>query len=251
MTVIITMAGRGQRFRDRGFAVPKYEIVTRGKSLFEWSMMSLQAFLPVAENVIYLTREEDKAAPFLARASADLGIARHAVIELDAVTDGQARTAALAAPAVVDPGAPMLVYNIDTHVRPGAMRPDQARGDGWIPCFPGLGEGWSFARVDGQNRVMEMREKKRISNHATVGLYWFSSFSLYQELFESFYADSKNEERGEKYIAPMYNQLIGQGREVFIDALPLDAIIPLGTPDEVAAFEAASTSETGGKGDHG
>ena len=41
MTVIITMAGLGSRFRKAGYNCPKYMIEAKGKTLFDWSMDSL------------------------------------------------------------------------------------------------------------------------------------------------------------------------------------------------------------------
>ena len=44
LTVLITMAGLGSRFRKVGYTVPKYQIEAHGKTLFEWSMESLKGF---------------------------------------------------------------------------------------------------------------------------------------------------------------------------------------------------------------
>lgn len=44
MTVVITMAGLGSRFRKAGYKVPKYQIEAHGRTLFDWSMESLKGF---------------------------------------------------------------------------------------------------------------------------------------------------------------------------------------------------------------
>ena len=44
MTIVITMAGLGSRFKKAGYTVPKYMIEAHGKTLFEWSMESLSGF---------------------------------------------------------------------------------------------------------------------------------------------------------------------------------------------------------------
>ena len=38
LTIIITMAGVGSRFKKAGFSQPKYMISVKGKTLFQWSM---------------------------------------------------------------------------------------------------------------------------------------------------------------------------------------------------------------------
>ena len=44
MTIIITMAGLGSRFRKAGYNCPKYMIEAKGKTLFDWSMDSLLGY---------------------------------------------------------------------------------------------------------------------------------------------------------------------------------------------------------------
>lgn len=238
-TVAITMAGLGSRFAKAGYTVPKYEIEVFGRPLFDWSMDALEAFREAGWEFHFATRRETGALPFLTQRCADLSIRRGEVIELDTLTDGQATTAQILAE-VADPEAPFLIFNIDTYVRPGAMRPDQvpAGAAGWVPCFPGPGEGWSFARIDETGRATELREKQRISPHATVGLYWFRSAHEYQDLYRAFFANG-GEEVGERYVAPMYNQLISQGEHVHVSLLALEDVGMLGTPEQVAVFRAA------------
>jgi hypothetical protein len=110
-----------------------------------------------------------------------------------------------------------------------------ARGDGWIPCFPAQGEHWSFARANGNRRVIETAEKRRISPHATVGLYWFRSFELFEDTYRRHFANG-GAEKGERYIAPMYNTLIARQGAVYLSVIPAESVHPLGTPEEVEAF---------------
>lgn len=235
-TVIITMAGMGQRFRDAGYTVPKYRIEAHGKSLFVWSMLSLAAFIRLDCPFVFVVRNEDAADEFISAQCAELGIQDFAIVSLDKLTDGQATSAMLAEGAVANPSLPMLVYNIDTYVDPEALPATAVQGDGWIPCFPGTGAAWSFARADDMGRVVELKEKERISDDATVGLYWFSSFGLYAAAYRAFFADEKNLTKGEKYIAPLYNYLIEQERPVYIHRIPAPAVVPLGTPADVQSF---------------
>jgi dTDP-glucose pyrophosphorylase len=235
-TAIITMAGRGQRFRDAGYDVPKFAIVVRERTLFSWAMESLRQFSEGGWEFVFVARRADDATSFIGREVATLGVRSHAVVEIEGVTDGQATTALRAAAALQRLDAPVLIYNIDTHVAPAWLTPGAIRGEGWIPCFPGEGSAWSFARTDSTGRVLEVREKCRISPHATVGLYWFSSFALYRETYERCYEQRRSEERGERYVAPMYNDLIRRGLPVYIHQVPSQAVAPLGTPGEVERF---------------
>ncbi len=241
MNIVITMAGRGERFRQAGHDVPKYQVMARGEPLFCWALDSLRNFTARPDaHVIFLSRAEDAAVPFVCEQCGRLGIGRHDIVELSETTDGQATTVVAAETVIERPDQPLVIYNIDTHVDPQALNPSAILGHGWIPCFPGVGEGWSFVRLGPDGWAVEVREKQRVSPHATVGLYWFSSFTLYRNVYAAHYADPANLECGERYVAPLYNEMIRQGLQVGIHSIPITAVQPLGTPAEVAALEAGT-----------
>jgi hypothetical protein len=235
-TAIITMAGFGRRFIDAGYTVPKYRIVVHGRSLFAWSMLSLRSFVEAGSPFVFVVRADDAAGDFIRSEARALGIRAVEIVELPAPTDGQATTAMAAKAAIATPAEPMLIYNIDTFVHPSALPASDVRGDGWIPCFPAAGDAWSFAAADDTGRVSLVREKARVSPHATVGLYWFASFEVYADAYARHYSDPANLEKGERYVAPIYNTLIADGRSVYIHDVPLDAVIPLGVPADVERF---------------
>lgn len=229
------MAGMGSRFRKAGYDSPKYMIDAKGKSLFYWSLISLKAFDLSSSNFIFIVRDEDKADQFINQECEKLGITNYHIVLLDHLTDGQATTTLYGKPYWV-PNKPLLIYNIDTHVNPKALYKDTMGDDGWIPCFDVPGEKWSFVKLNDQGMAVEVREKKRISNHATIGLYWFSSAELYEEAYNKYYSKQGREEKGERYIAPLYNQLINDGMKVTISQIPCNDVHVLGTPEELEDF---------------
>jgi NDP-sugar pyrophosphorylase family protein len=238
--IAITMAGLGARFRNAGYDRPKYKIEVLGKPLFDWSLLGLTAFASAGWRFRFAALRSDEAGGFIRERCSALRIEAEHILELDALTDGQATTALLLMEAVPD-ASPVAVFNIDTFVRPGAINPASipARASGWIPCFPGPGEGWSFTRTDDEGRVVEVREKQRVSSHATIGFYWFASAGLYRRTYASYFAGGRGEEKGERYIAPMYNQLIAEGRRVEILDIPFSDVGMLGTPEQVREFAAS------------
>jgi len=236
--VAITMAGLGSRFAKAGYDRPKYEIEALGRPLFDWSMVSLEAYRQAGWSFRFAVRSGLKAPDYLTARCKVLGIQVDGIVELDGLTDGQATTA-LELIATAEETQPVAIFNIDTYVAPGAMRPpDTAACAGHVPCFPGPGNGWSFARTDADGRVVELREKERISDHATVGLYWFDSVARYRRAYEAHFRTS-GEEKGERYIAPMYNQIIADGACVSISQLAFEDVGMLGTPEQLEHFMAA------------
>ncbi|MGE0830943.1 MAG: hypothetical protein AB7O04_16540 [Hyphomonadaceae bacterium] len=238
-TAVITMAGFGRRFLDAGYKVPKYRIEAHGRTLFAWSMLSLASFIEAGATFIFIARTADEAEGFIRQEAQKLSIESFEIVELPTPTDGQATTAMMAKAAVAAPGAPMLVYNIDTFVHPSALPAGAVRGDGWVPCFAAEGDAWSFVALDAAGRAVEVREKRRISPHATIGLYWFRSFDAYADLYRRYYSDGGGAlEAGERYIAPLYNQMIADGGAVYIHDVPVSAVVPLGVPADVERFKA-------------
>ena len=234
MNIIITMAGAGRRFRDAGYDLPKYQIEAHGKTLFEWSLLSLGDYLPHARRVVFLVRSEDNAADFITEQAIRLGIGRVDVTELDYLTDGQATTALLGMRQLGDEES-VMIYNIDTYIEPGELRFNQIKGAGYIPCFLAEGDHWSFVRLGGDDRVVEVSEKRRISENCSLGAYYFSSVALYQDAYERLYGTGWDGVR-EKYIAPMYNLLIADGGEVRMSLVDSRRVHVLGTPEELDAF---------------
>lgn len=238
MHILITMAGLGSRFREQGYTIPKYQIEVRGRTLFAWSMESLRNFFP-GNHTTFVVRREDKPEAFIRKEIQAFGVPDPTILSLDEMTDGQATTVLKSLPTLrrLEPGAPLLVYNIDTYVEPGNLHPRDVRGDGWIPCFPGKGEAWSFFKCGEDGKVTDAREKVRIADHASIGLYYFRSLELFEKVYGAYFGGGLPDGLKEKYIAPMYREMIRQGKELWIHAVPENAVHPLGTPEEVEAFQ--------------
>jgi dTDP-glucose pyrophosphorylase len=237
VNIVITMAGRGSRFYEAGYTVPKYEIMAHGKSLFDWSMLSLRNFLTLDSRVIFVCLAENNSAEYVRVQSQAMGLRDVHVLEISEVTDGQATSAYLARE-LWRPEDPLLVYNIDTYVNPQALSPESIRdgADGWVPCFQVPGDHWSFVKLGGDDWAVDLAEKQRISDFASIGLYWFSRAEDYEKAYDKFFVNSQNLVRGERYIAPLYRQLIAEGRKVSITDLAVDDVHVLGTPTELNAF---------------
>jgi dTDP-glucose pyrophosphorylase len=224
------MAGAGSRFRTAGYGLDKHRIEFRGHTLFEWSLVSLRGFR--SENLVVVTRRFENIEPFVGGIAAGLGFAPPRFVYADRLTRGQAESAALARE-LVDGREPVLVYNTDTFVDPATLRPERVRGDGWIPCFTAPGDQWSFVDADESGRALCVTEKRRISNHCSVGLYYFRRFDLLIEQVDRL-ADGGP---AEWYIAPLYNELIADGRTIYVEEIPAEAVCVLGTPEDLRLAE--------------
>lgn len=235
--VVITMGGIGSRFRARGYTVPKYMIEAKGKTLFEWAMESLEGFKKDVDRYIFIAMKDEACDVeyFIKEKSRLCNLKNCKVIILDYLTDGQATTAMLAQKYWEQKHA-LLIYNIDTYVEAGEMKSAELKGDGFIPCFRGEGDHWSFVRLDESSRAAEIKEKQRISDYCTIGAYYFKTCRLYKDLYQEFYGQTGKLVKGEKYVAPLYDHLLSLGGEIYISVIAPEKVHVLGTPEELQDF---------------
>jgi dTDP-glucose pyrophosphorylase len=237
MNFVIPMAGRGQRFVDAGYMQPKMLIEAHGKTLLQWSVGSLP--LELCESLVFVGLEDHERAFGISKRIREWygHVPRLDFVFLPSATGGQAETV-LRARDVIDPGMPLLIFNIDTMFRSATLAAALQRpsNDGVLGSFHSREPRFSFAAIDDQGLVTRVTEKDPISEHALTGLYFFRDTILFLELADA--CVRRNERtKGEFYVAPLYNELLARGKRVVIDTCGSHAI--LGTPAELAAFDAA------------
>lgn len=228
------MAGRGQRFVDEGFAVPKPLIPVNDEPMYARVTRCLP--LNAASRLVFVCLESHLERFPLRRDIRSRFGESAVVVPLDGVTAGQAVTAWCARDEL-DPRQPILIHNADTLFRSDllAVRDRYPSAAGILGVFEADGEHWSFAQVDAEDRVVETAEKRRISPLASTGLYYFAETIRFGEIVEHEIAQHRE---GEVYIAPLFNQMIADGDEVRVDRATW--VAPLGTPAELADYLAAS-----------
>ena len=228
------MAGRGKRFAEVGYTTPKPLIDVRGRPMYAWAVDGLP--LTLAGRLVFVCLEEHLADGSLARdiehRYAEYG---PVIVPVREVTAGQACTVLLARE-LINNDQPLLIYNADTYCPTtiGRMISDQGQCDGTLDVFSAPGDKWSFARIDEKGRVIETAEKKRISEWASTGLYWFRRGRDFVTHAEAM-IKANDRVNNEFYVAPVYNRLIAAGMQVCANIVK--EIWVLGTPEDLAQFE--------------
>ena len=59
LEIVVTMGGLGSRFRKAGYACPKYMIEAKGKTLFDWSLLSLQGYEKRAAQYVFIAMRDE------------------------------------------------------------------------------------------------------------------------------------------------------------------------------------------------
>jgi hypothetical protein len=102
--------------------------------------------------------------------------------------------------------------------------------DGSILTFYNTHPKWSYVRIDDYGNVTTLREKEVISNHATVGIYYWAKGSDYVRFAEQMIRKDIRT-NGEFYVAPVYNEAIAEGK--IIKTFEVDKMYGLGTPEDL------------------
>lgn len=234
MNIVMPMAGRGSRFAQTGINTPKPLIDVMGRPMYAWATDSLP--LSLASRLIFIClREHLEGTGLREEIESRYGRYDPVIVSLESVTEGQACTVLLASD-LIDNARPLMIFNADTWCRTSlastlpALPPSVA---GLLGVFRAAGDRWSFARTDNVGRVVETAEKRRISDLACTGLYYFSRGSDFVRYTRDVIRDN-DRVNGEFYVAPVYNRMIADGLDIRVDVA--DDVGVMGTPDDLAVF---------------
>ncbi len=239
MKIVLPMAGRGSRYSDKGYDTPKPLINIAGQPMLFWALENLLTldftdliFVVLSEHEVQFGVSDLIKTHLKGKVSAD----KIHVVCIPDVTAGQLCTV-LAAKQLIDTTEAVLIAASDTYIKSPLQRDIDARPAdcaGIISVINLPGAQWSFARTDNTGRVVEVAEKERISDHASNGLYYFSSGRDLVQFGEAMIQNNERT-RGEFFVIPVYQKMIDVGCKVLISKA--EEMWDMGTPEAKAAFE--------------
>jgi len=231
------MAGLGSRFTEAGYITPKPLLPIGEFRMFEIVIANLWS--PGLLQVSLVAPAHFKLANACSALTDKLGI-RVSLTEIGEVTSGPATTVAIGLEAL-DRDAPVIIANSDQFlsfkIDKWLTDIENRDLDGSILVMRDRDPKWSFAKINSEGLVIEVREKEVISDLATCGVYYFRSPSdLSREIASQF--ESNDTVNGEYYVAPIYNYFAQQGKSVGIfDLGPVSEVMfGLGTPIDYEGF---------------
>lgn len=238
MQVVIPMAGRGKRFEDVGYALPKPLIRINNVPMIQLVVDNLN----IDGNYIFICRSDhyDKHGlkDFLNTIKPGCRI-----VLTDKITEGAASTVLLTKQ-FIDNDDALIIANSDqwvdwnsSHFLSFMKRKD---ADGGILTFIASEDKWSFVKLDKSGLVTEVAEKRPISNIATVGIYYYKKGRYFVEAAERM-IEKNVRVNNEFYVAPTYNEMISEGKKIY--TYPVAEMRGLGTPKDLAAFLQAGIIE--------
>lgn len=232
ITYILCAAGEGSRFQVIS-RIPKPLLKLNGKTFLEHAIQSLPIRL---QDELVIVTQKKHAVPENCLEDIHRAFPFHTIYweVISDLTKGQLETAYNAALSR-NPEHGLVIYNADTAFQSNTCFSffSDPTIDGAAPCAIVDGDMWSFFKTHEEGfQVESVAEKKRISQWASVGFYYFRSLAVFLELAKEALAQSSPET--EQYVAPLYNQMIEKGLKVVVD--PVSGFFPFGTPEQLEAY---------------
>jgi NDP-sugar pyrophosphorylase family protein len=211
MKLVLTAAGKYERFRRFSYEIPKYLLPVKNRTLLHHVIHSFGKL-----DVIFVGNKRD-----IRFANTVKSILYETCNTFETKwiddTSGQAETLVKATEGV---DGPILVHNIDT-VLLNRYWPFSFDEDCVIDVFESSNRDYSYV-VDEGGYAKEIREKSVISNKASSGCYLFKDRS-----FETYF------DQNTRYISEMINKMIKDDKSVVVTNThkAFDTIV-MGTPEE-------------------
>jgi dTDP-glucose pyrophosphorylase len=157
-------------------------------------------------------------------------------VEVDGLTEGAACTALLAEKYINDEEG-LLIANSDQIIDYEAQNfltlKSLTNVDSMVFTFNAVHPKWSFVKTNSRGFVTEVAEKRPISNIATCGIYWYRHGSDFVKYAKQM-IDNNIRVNNEFYIAPVYNELIKDGKTLI--PFYVHKMWGIGTPEDLKNF---------------
>lgn len=238
LNIVVPMAGEGSRFKERGYTFPKPLIELNGKPMIQVVVENIAP--KAAHKFTFICRKEhqDK---YALRDLLNLIAGKCNIVAIDRVTEGAACTVLLACEYFNDTNE-LIIANSDQYVEADINDfIEDARKkklDGSILAFNASHPKWSYAKLDEEGLVMEVAEKRPISNHATVGIYYYRQGKIFVEAAMSM-IEKNIRVNNEFYVCPVYNEMILSGLRIGIYEIDVAKMHGMGTPEDLEKLEKA------------
>lgn len=223
MNIVIPMAGAGSRFAAAGYSMPKPFIPIKGKAMIEHVLENVGVqgakhyLICRLEHLSYLLNTN---LPY----RSDV-----AFVPVQRPTEGAACTV-LHAESFIDSDEPLVIANSDQWIDYDRAEWSRfvATADAAIMTFQGTESKWSYA-LERNGRVVEVAEKRAISDLATAGVYSFRRGSDWVRGAKQMIREDRRV-NGEFYVCPVFNELV---EDLEIKTFPIRAMYGLGTPEDL------------------
>ena len=236
INIVIPIAGAGSRFMKAGYTTPKPFIDVLGEPMIVRVIENLSC-----DNARFILIVRDEHIRMATKLVQKIERLHNAIIHsIGHLTEGAACTV-LHARKFINNDDPMVIANSDQIVDiafQNFVNDCLERNlDGSIMTFkdPEKNTKWSFAKLDSDGFVKDVREKVPISDSATVGIYMFRRGKDYVDAAIDMIVQG-DRVNNEFYVCPVYNYAITNGKKIGVFDIPFNTMHGLGTPEDLETY---------------
>lgn len=237
LNIVIPMAGRGSRFVEAGYKTPKPLLPILGVPLIAHVVANLKPSSP--HRFIFICQKFHKTEYSLSEILGEW-LDEFEIIELNEITEGAA-CSVLMARNFINNDNPLMIANsdqwVDCEIDSYLGQMELNRYDGLIMTMKASHPKWSYARLNEDGQVIEVVEKKVVSDEATVGIYNFARGREFVSFAEQMIRKNLRV-NGEFYVAPVYNEFIEAKKRIGIHNIGSErfGMYGLGIPEDYEWF---------------
>lgn len=238
LNILIPLAGKSIFFDTNNYHYPAPLIEIHGKLMIQRVIDNLLT-INCKKQFIFIVNDEDCRKYHLDDILKILVPKPIHVIKLSKPTLGAA-CSCLMAIEYINNSYPLLISNGDQVIESNLtslIDYENINSEGAVVyCIEAVHPRWSYVVVDRENNVIEVAEKKPISNKAIAGMYLYGEGS--QFISSAMQMIKKRANVDDKYyIAPTLNQLILDDKSVVAIDLNQEEYFSLYTPERVSEYE--------------
>jgi capsule biosynthesis phosphatase len=232
MIVIIPLGGIGDRFKKNGYNKPKALINVFGKSIIYYLIDNLN--LTNIDFVCIPYNKEYAEYDFEEKIQKKYPTILFKFLKLTFNTEGAAETINIALKTFTVDDRPIICLDSDNFYTIDIIR--LWNGENKIITFEDLckNEIYSYLNVE-NNKVIDIVEKQKISNHACCGAYGFSSYKQLL-IYTQKILDNQIKQKNEYYTSTVIKEMIKDGIDFYNLQIDKEKYHCLGTPIQLRYF---------------
>ncbi len=236
LNIVIPMAWAGSRFASAGYTFPKPLIEVKWKPMIQVIVENLKPKNRTDYKFTFIVQKEHYSKYALSYLLSLIAPGCNIVI-IDTLTKWAACTVLLASE-YIDNSDELLLANsdqfIDGWIEDYLNFSSDNNFDGTIMTFKATHPKWSFAKLDENENVEEVAEKKPISDIATVWIYYFKQWNYFVEGAKDMIKKSIST-NWEFYVCPVYNEMILKDKIIKVFDIK-DRMHGIWTPEDLNRF---------------
>ena len=232
LQVVMPMAGRGQRFIEANFELPKPLILVDGKPMFLRALDSIRGI----ESDLFLIIRKDADEKFALATKIELAHPEANIHILDVDTRGAAESI-LSLANRFDMNSPLLILDCDLFFESREFlelidRSELLLEDGLLLTFNSNDPRYSYVKSD-RGLATLVREKIVISEQALIGAYFWKQAGNFLKFAKKCLSDGISERQPEFYISNTFQKAIEAGRKFRVINGSFQSF---GTPEELSRY---------------